>query len=174
MTCNKCKKEFQDEFSFCPYCGKKKPEKGRCLCLNRDYLAFGRKDIFHDLFDRLKRMTDEDAREWLHEKDEYPDLYAVKVRWDDEIGEHTFRCFRTLTREEFINILDRHLQTHTTSIYMKNKCSLLGIEISTAAPNKQNLLSVGAGFYYTKEEALAEARQRIEIAKREGVILDDL
>lgn len=174
MICNKCKKEFQDEFSFCPYCGKKKPKEGRCLCLNLDYLAFGREDIFHDLFDRLKRMTDEDAREWLNEKDEYPDLYTVKARWVEEFGEHTYRGSRILTRGEFISVLDRHLKTHTTSIYMKNKCTLLGVEISTVAPNKQNLLSVGDGIYYTKEEALAEARHRIEIAKREGVILNDL
>lgn len=82
-TCHKCKKEFSDEFAFCPFCGTKKILERRSALTNFQVLtapgaigAIGRED-FARRFPMLTDKARSEIIEWLCDKHDAIEVYAL-------------------------------------------------------------------------------------------------
>ena len=85
MECKKCKKQFDDEFLFCPYCGLKVESLAEKLSFNNaEFLAICREEDFEKEYLKFSKMSTSEAYHFFHEMHDLVVAYRFKVT-----GTHT-------------------------------------------------------------------------------------
>lgn len=80
-TCHKCKKEFSDEFAFCPFCGaKKSARKDKANFTNMDWIVWDRENIkeLYEAFPNVPHKTLDAVFSFLSEAHDAVTGYGIK------------------------------------------------------------------------------------------------
>lgn len=154
MKCLSCGKEFEEIFSFCPYCGKKvKKPNERKLLSNIQWLQFAERKDAESAFKDIKSMTTDEFLKWIYAKHDNVRVYQIMVRFTWGNNSEYKSSFYGRSVDETVDFLEERGISQIISVESKER-------------NLSNMMAVdgcGVNWFRTKDECDAA----VESVKKE-------
>lgn len=148
MTCKNCGKEVQDDFPFCPFCGKPQVKMKKPTFTNYEWLSVCPEDKFAEEFEVLKHKDAEGARAWMYLHHDPVVVYTIHVTlwWESADRRRVWREIN-MTPVQLANSFDS-----ARDIDCKHPDNITRMESLEKYLTRSDFKKLGDGVYWTKEE----------------------
>ena len=158
MKCNKCKKEIDEQFVFCPYCGTKVANKFKPNFTNAEFLSICNMEQFEKEYETLISMPKEDAFYWLKDMHEGIAVYAIYADWCIEYSYQgqlkTWNYCDVVSEEMAVNIVKGIVKDEQpkAGIYVTPKVTKYYFRIEEKTLNKTMAKNLGTIWFFNRKD----------------------